>query len=509
MAEKTKVLLMIMDGWGEGNHSRSDAIWNANTPFFKSLYNNPDWAYSRLIPFGEAVGLPEGQMGNSEVGHLNIGAGRVVYQDLVKINRAIKDRSIFTNPVLEKAIRYAADQKRSLHLIGLIGDGGVHSLSSHLTALCDMASTSGLKDVFIHAITDGRDTDPRSGFGFVEQLQKEISGSSAKIASLIGRYYTMDRDKRWERIKIGYDLMVNGIGKKYNDVLQAIKDSYDNGVTDEFIKPVIITENDNDPLAVIKPGDVVICVNFRTDRLREITTVLTQTDMPENDMHTLPLHYVTLTRYDDSYKNVNIAFDKDDVANTLGEIISKKGLRQIRIAETEKYPHVTFFFSGGREEPFQGEKRILIPSPKVATYDLKPEMSAYEVRDAILPELTPDGPEFVCLNFANADMVGHTGIYTAITAALEAVDQCACAVAETAIKSGYSVIITADHGNADFVLNEDGSPNTAHSVNPVPCFLHDKKYHQLRDGKLADLAPTILTLMNISVPEEMDGNPLV
>lgn len=509
MKTNAKVLLMIMDGWGEGDHSKADAIWNADTPFFKSLSLSPDWAKSSLIPCGEAVGLPEGQMGNSEVGHLNIGAGRVVYQDLVKINRAISDGSIKSNTVLVEAMAHAKKHNTAVHLIGLMGDGGVHSLSSHMMALCDMATDASVKKVFVHALTDGRDTDPRSGYAFVKEVYDHIQQGNARIATLCGRYYTMDRDKRWERIKIGYDLLVNGVGKKHQDVLQAIQESYDEGVTDEFIKPVVITDPQGQPLGLIQENDVVICVNFRTDRLREITTVLTQQNMPDAGMHTIPLHYVTMTPYDESYKHVQIAFDKDDVKMTLGEVISLHGLKQIRIAETEKYPHVTFFFNGGREEAFEGEKRILIPSPKVATYDLKPEMSAFEVRDAILPEITPDGADFICLNFANADMVGHTGFYQAILQALAAVDRCAEAVAQKAIASGYSVIITADHGNADMVLNDDGSPNTAHSMNPVPCFLNDPRRFKLSNGKLADLAPTILKLMGITIPEEMDGTPLV
>lgn len=500
---------MIMDGWGEGDHSKADAIWNADTTFFKSLYNNPDWAHSQLIPYGEAVGLPYGQMGNSEVGHLNIGAGRVVYQDLVRINRAIRDESIDQNPVLSEAFAYAAAENKAIHLIGLIGDGGVHSLTSHLMALCDMAHRRAFKNIFLHTITDGRDTDPRSGLGFMKEIVEHLQHSEGTIASLIGRYYTMDRDKRWERVKQGYDLMVHGTGKKSRDVLQAIQESYDEGVTDEFIKPVVFTDGQDQPLALIREGDVVICVNFRTDRLREITTVLSQKDMPESGMQTLPLHYITMCRYDDSFKNVKIAFDKEDVKMTLGEVISRNGLKQIRIAETEKYPHVTFFFNGGREEPFEGEKRILIPSPKVATYDLQPEMSAPLVKEAILPELAKATADFVCLNFANADMVGHTGFYEAILKALSAVDQCAEEVARTAIRAGYSVIITADHGNSDYALNPDGSPNTAHSMNPVPCFLYDKDYHHLANGKLSDLAPTILKLMNIDNPEEMHGVPLI
>jgi len=509
MKTNKKVLLMIMDGWGEGDHSKSDAIWNAETPFFKSLYNTPGWAHAQIIPHGEAVGLPQGQMGNSEVGHLNIGAGRVVYQDLVRINRAIRDHSLDQNPVLAEAFSYATANNKAVHLIGLIGDGGVHSLSSHMLALCDMAKKRSFDKIYLHTITDGRDTDPRSGLAFMQEILDGLQHSAGTVASLVGRYYTMDRDKRWERVKLGYDLMVYGTGTKNSDVMAAIKASYAEGVTDEFIKPVVITGADGNPVALIQEGDVVICVNFRTDRLREITTVLSQKDMPEFGMHTLPLHYITMCRYDDSFKNVRIAYDKEDVKMTLGEVISLHGLKQIRIAETEKYPHVTFFFNGGREEAFEGEQRIMIPSPKVPTYDMKPEMSAPEVRDAIIPELQKATADFVCLNFANADMVGHTGIYPAIMQALAAVDQCAEAVTKAALEAGYSVIITADHGNADMVINEDGSPNTAHSMNPVPCFLHDSDYKSLNNGKLSDLAPTVLKLMGIEIPCEMHGTPMV
>lgn len=509
MKKEKKVLLMIMDGWGEGNHDKADAIWNAETPFFKSLYSNPDWLHSTLIPHGEAVGLPEGQMGNSEVGHLNIGAGRVVYQDLVRINRAIADGSIDQNPVLSEAFDYAKKNDKAIHLIGLIGDGGVHSLSSHLLAICDMAKRRSFDPLFIHAITDGRDTDPRSGLGFMKTIVDHLAHSAGTLASLIGRYYTMDRDKRWERVKMGYDLMVSGRGTQHRDVLEAIQASYNEGVTDEFIKPVVITNNDNQPLAKIGEGDVVICVNFRTDRLREITSVLSQKNLDEYGMKALPLHYITMCRYDDSFRDVRIAFDKEDVKMTLGEVISQAGRTQIRISETEKYPHVTFFFNGGREEPFPGEERILIPSPKVATYDLQPEMSAPEVKAAILPALREATADFVCLNFANADMVGHTGIYPAILKALAAVDQCANEVTQAALNAGYSVIITADHGNADHVLNADGSPNTAHSMNPVPCFLYDQDARGLQNGRLCDLAPTVLKLMGLPIPEVMSGTPLV
>lgn len=509
MEAKEKVLLVIMDGWGEGRHDRADAIWQARTPFFKNLYQNPLWSYSRLRASGEAVGLPEGQMGNSEVGHLNIGAGRVVYQDLVKINRAVRDGSFFSNKTLLEAMNYARINDKAVHLVGLIGDGGVHSLSSHLMAICDMAKQHAFDKLFIHAITDGRDTDPRSGLGFIAEVADHLKQSAGKFASLCGRYYTMDRDKRWERVRKGYDLMVHGLGKKHTDILAAVRESYAEGVTDEFILPVVLTGENGEPLATISEGDVVICFNFRTDRLREISTVLTQKDMPEAGMKTLSLHYVTMTRYDDSFRNVHVAFDKEDVAMTLGETISKAGISQIRIAETEKYPHVTFFFNGGREEPFDGESRILIPSPKVATYDLKPEMSAQEVRDAIIPELRKAGAGFVCLNFANADMVGHTGVWDAIIKALEMVDHCVQQVTETALKAGYSVIITADHGNADYAINEDGSPNTAHTTNLVPCFLSDHRKPELKDGKLADLAPTILRILGIEIPPLMDGEVLV
>lgn len=504
-----KMLLMILDGWGEGDHSKSDAIWNANIPFIKSLYNNPEWAYSRLNPAGEAVGLPEGQMGNSEVGHLNIGGGRVVYQDLVRINIAVRDGSIEKNTSIIDAYNYARQNNKAVHLIGLIGDGGVHSMSSHLLKLCDIAQKENLERVFIHAITDGRDTDPHSGYEFVKTVKEHIKESVSEIATICGRYYTMDRDKRWERVKLGYDLMVHGKGKQSSCVLEAIKESYDEGITDEFIKPVVITDKNNKPVGLINKGDVVICFNFRTDRLREITTVLSQKDMPEYGMSAMELYYLTMTRYDDSFKNVHIIYDKEDLNDTLGEVISKKGKKQIRIAETEKYPHVTFFFSGGREETFEGEKRILIPSPKVATYDLQPEMSAYLVKDAIIPEIEKGDTDFICLNFANADMVGHTGFWNSIVKALETVDLCVKQIAETAIQSGYSVIITADHGNADFAVNDDGSPNTAHSTNLVPFFLYDNVFKKLKDGKLADIAPTILKIMDIPVPELMTGQILV
>jgi len=505
--EKKKVLLIIMDGWGEGDKSKADVIANANIPFIKGLYKSA--AVCHLHASGEDVGLPEGQMGNSEVGHLNIGAGRIVYQDFVKINIACKTNTIASNEELVKAYKYAKENNKAVHFLGLVSDGGVHSSTKHLEKLCDIAKEHGLKNVFVHICTDGRDTDPRSGKGYVAELQEHLKNSAGKIASLIGRYYTMDRDKRWERVKLGYDLLVHGKGKPATDVLQAIQESYDNGVTDEFIKPVVMVNDCGVPVATVKEGDVFICFNFRTDRLREISTVLTQKDMPENEMQTIPLYYATLTKYDESFKNIHILYDKDDLKNTMGEIVSQNGRKQLRIAETEKYPHVTFFFSGGREDAFDGESRVMIPSPKVATYDLKPSMSAFEVKDAVINEIQKNSPDFICLNFANADMVGHTGVYEAIKEAVETVDHCVKEVAEAAVTKGYSVMITADHGNADFAINPDGSPNTAHSCNPVPCFLIDKDNKNISDGKLCDIAPTLLTLMGMKIPDEMTGKILL
>jgi 2,3-bisphosphoglycerate-independent phosphoglycerate mutase len=498
-----------MDGWGEGDKSDSDAIYHAQIPFIKSLYNNPDIAYTQLQASGLSVGLPDGQMGNSEVGHLNIGAGRIVFQELVRISNAIEDRTIEKNQVLLDAYNYAAGNNKAVHFIGLISDGGVHSLQTHLYKLCDMAKEHKLEKVFIHAITDGRDTDPRSGYNYVKELQQHLDNSAGKIATLIGRYYTMDRDKRWERVKFGYDLMVNGVGKKSKNVLEAIEESYKEDVSDEFIKPVVITGDDDKPLACIQPDDVVICFNFRTDRLREITTVLTQTDMPEAGMQTLPLHYVTMTRYNESFKNIQIVFENDDLKSTLGEVLSKAGKSQLRIAETEKYPHVTFFFSGGREEVFKGEERIMVSSPKVATYDLQPSMSAYEVTEKVTEAIDENKYDFICLNFANSDMVGHTGVYEAILEALITVDTCVEKVVQTALKNNYSIILTADHGNSDYAVNADGSPNTAHTCNPVPCFLFDKDYKTIHHGRLCDVAPTILKLMDMPQPAEMTGQSLI
>jgi len=502
-----KVILLILDGWGIGDKSKSDVIFNANTPYMDSLYTK--YPNSQLQTSGNNVGLPEGQMGNSEVGHLNIGAGRIVYQDLVRINKAIEDNSIASNPVLADAFNYAKEKNTAVHFIGLVSDGGVHSSDKHLYKLCDLTKDYGLNKVFIHALTDGRDVDPRSGKGFIENLENHLKTSNGQIASIVGRYYGMDRDKRWERIKEAYDLYVLGKGKKSVDMVQAMQQSYNDGVTDEFVKPVVRVGNDGNPVGVIKPNDVVICFNFRTDRLREITTVLTQKDMPEHGMQTIPLYYVTMTRYDETFKNVHIVYDKDNLTNTLGEILAKNGKKQIRIAETEKYAHVTFFFSGGREETFENEKRILIQSPKVATYDLQPEMSAYLVRDAIVEELKKQEVDFVCLNFANGDMVGHTGIYGAITKAVEAVDQCVSEVVETAKANGYEAIIIADHGNADNAVNADGSENTAHSLNPVPFIVVSDRFKKVQNGILADVAPTILNMLGVQPSTEMTGKNLI
>jgi len=502
-----KALLIILDGWGIGNKSMSDVIAQAHTPYIDKLMKL--YPSSQLLTCGEDVGLPEGQMGNSEVGHLNIGAGRVVYQDLVKINKDIRDNTISKNKTIIDAFTYARDNKKSVHFIGLIGPGGVHAMSHHLLKLCDITKNYNLKNVFVHALTDGRDTDPRSGHGYMKEVVDHLKKSNCKIASLIGRYYTMDRDKRWERIKEGYDLMVSGKGTSYTDVLKAIEDSYDQAITDEFIKPVVLVDNTGQPIGTIQEGDVVICFNFRTDRLRQITTALTQKDMPEFGMKTIPLYYITMATYDESFKVVKVIFDKQNVEKTMGEVVSKAGLNQIRIAETEKYAHVTFFFNGGREEEFEGEKRILIPSPKVATYDLKPEMSAHLVAEAIVKELDNSSAEFICLNFANGDMVGHTGIYPAIIKAVETVDQCVEKVVEAAKENGYTVMIMADHGNADYAVNNDGSPNTAHSLNPVPCILVSAKYKKIDKGILADVAPTLLTIMGLDVPKEMTGKVLV
>ena len=504
-----KLILMILDGWGYGDKGKGDVIYNTSTPNIDRLTG--EYPNSQLLTCGENVGLPDGQMGNSEVGHLNIGAGRIVYQDLVRINKAIADNSISSNEVLNNALKYAKKNKKSIHFLGLIGPGGVHAMSHHLFKLCDITKDHGLENVFIHCLTDGRDTDPRSGLGYMTEVVEHLKKSNGKIASLIGRYYTMDRDKRWERVKEGYDLMVNGKGKPTVDILKSIQDSYNEGITDEFIKPLVCVDEKGQPVGTVKEGDVFICFNFRTDRLRQITTVLTQKDLPEHGMKTIPLHYITLTRYDENFKGVNVMFDKQDVSMTLGEVIEKAGKKQLRIAETEKYAHVTFFFSGGREDEFEGERRVLIPSPKVPTYDYQPEMSAPEVKDAVINELKKKDLDFVCLNFANGDMVGHTGIYEAIEKAVKTVDSCVGEVIKTAQENGYSALIIADHGNADNAMNSDGSPNTAHSLNPVPCILVDDDYKgkPVRKGILADVAPTILKVMGLDIPKMMTGKPLV
>jgi 2,3-bisphosphoglycerate-independent phosphoglycerate mutase len=503
-----KVLLMILDGWGIAKNKKVSAIDHANTPFVNSLYKK--YPHSKLQASGLAVGLPEGQMGNSEVGHMNIGAGRIVYQDLVRINKAIQEHELDSNPVLMAAFDYAAKNKKSVHFMGLLSDGGVHSHIEHLKGLISIAHKKNVKDLFVHAFMDGRDTDPKGGIGYLKDLLTHLTKTTGKLASIIGRYYAMDRDKRWERVKLAYDLLVNGTGEKSADPLTAVQRSYDNNVTDEFIKPIVVTGEKNAPVAMIAEGDVVLCFNFRTDRGREITQVLTQLDLPEAGMKKLNLYYITLTNYDDSFKGVKTIFDKDNLENTLGEVVANAGKQQIRIAETEKYPHVTFFFSGGRETVFQGESRILCPSPKVATYDLQPEMSARDIRDKIIPELEKKSGDFICLNFANPDMVGHTGVFSAAVKACETVDQCAQKVTEAALQSGYATIIIADHGNAEVMINDDGTPNTAHTTNLVPCILVDDTYQgKLRDGKLGDLAPTILKLMGLTKPKEMTGNVLL
>ncbi len=502
-----KFILIILDGWGIGNGTKSDAIAKGETPYIDSLLKK--YPNATLLTSGEDVGLPDGQMGNSEVGHMNIGAGRVVYQDLVKINKAIEDNSIAENQTLIKAFNYAKKNDKAVHFIGLISDGGVHSLDSHLYKLCDLTGDHGLDKVYVHAITDGRDTDPRSGLGYIQNLENHLQKSNGTIASLIGRYYTMDRDKRWDRVKEGYDLMVHGKGKHVTSIVKAVKDSYKDGITDEFIKATVKVDEKGIPVTTIKEDDVVICFNYRTDRLREITTVLTQEDMPEEGMQTLNLHYLTMTKYDERFKGINIIYDKENIQNTLGEVISKLGKKQLRIAETEKFAHVTFFMSGGTDNEFIGEKRILVQSPKVATYDLQPEMSAYKVTEKLVAEIKKQEHDLIVLNFANGDMVGHTGIYDAILKAVKTVDECVKNVVETAKGNGYDALIMADHGNADNAVNENGSPNTAHSLNPVPSILISDDYSHIKPGILADVAPTILKIMGIEIPKEMTGKVLV
>lgn len=501
-------MLVIMDGWGLGKVPAADAIAAANTPFIDSLYSR--YPNSTLVTCGEAVGLPEGQMGNSEVGHLNLGAGRIVYQELQRINLAVADRSIFSNPVLLRSIDYALKNNKALHLMGLVSNGGVHSHIDHLKAIIACCATKGLQQVFVHAFTDGRDCDPKSGLGFMRELQTYLQGQTGTIASVSGRYFAMDRDKRWERVKLAYDALVLGKGAYAQDAVVAMEEAYANKMTDEFIVPTVIVDESQRPVGRIQEGDAVICFNFRTDRCREITQVLTQTDLPDFEMQKLSLHYTTLTEYDKTYQGVNVIFETDNLNNTLGEVIAGAGLAQIRIAETEKYPHVSFFFSGGREQPFAGEKRIMIPSPKVATYDLQPSMSAQEVTEAILPEIETASASFICLNYANTDMVGHTGIWEAAKQAAETVDRCVATLIPKALKSGYTVFLTSDHGNADYLINEDGSPNTAHTLNPVPLFIiGEDAPTTLRPGKLGDVAPTILHYMGLAIPAEMTGNILI
>ena len=496
---------MILDGWGIGNHSKGDVIFNTPTPYWDYLMST--YPHSQLQASGENVGLPDGQMGNSEVGHLNIGAGRVVYQDLVKINKACKDGSILKNPEIVNAFSYARDNGKAIHFMGLTSNGGVHSSLDHLFALCDIAKEYGLEKVYIHCFMDGRDTDPHSGKGFIEELEAHCAKSAGKVASIIGRYYAMDRDKRWERVKEAYDLLVNGIGKKSADMVQAMQESYDADVTDEFVKPIVNATVDG----TIKDGDAVIFFNYRNDRAKELTMVLTQHDMPEAGMHTIPgLQYYCMTPYDASFTGVHILFDKENVTNTLGEYLSSLDKKQLHIAETEKYAHVTFFFNGGREAPYEGEERILVASPKVATYDLKPEMSAYEVKDKLVEAIKSREFDFIVVNYANGDMVGHTGVYEAIEKAVKAVDACVKDTVEAAKEADYEVIIIADHGNADNAINADGTPNTAHSLNPVPCiYVTERKDAHVEDGRLADVAPTILKIMGIAQPAEMTGQALI
>lgn len=506
MSTPKKVVLMILDGWGHGQQDDTNAIYKANTPFVDSLYKGPN---AELLTDGLNVGLPEGQMGNSEVGHLNIGAGRIVDQDLVKINKAVRDGSLAEREALKNAFAHAKANNSKVHLIGLVSNGGVHSSQEHLHGLCDIAKAEGLEEVYIHAFTDGRDCDPQSGLGFLNELEQHLTNAAGTLASVVGRYYAMDRDKRWERVQLAYDLLVKGEGTAFTNVAEAIQNSYNEGVTDEFIRPLVKVDEQGQPVATIDENDVVICFNFRTDRCREITMALTQQEFPEHAMTPLHLHYVTMTNYDKTFQNVNVIFNKENLVMTLGETLEQAGKTQIRIAETEKYPHVTFFFSGGREAEFEGEDRIMVNSPKVATYDLQPEMSAEGITEAIVERLNEGTVDYVCLNYANTDMVGHTGVFEAVQKAAETVDDCTRRVVEAGRAKGYSFIIIADHGNADYMVNQDGSPHTAHTTNPVPVFLLDDDYTNINNGILADVAPTILHLMGVDIPEEMTGNVLV
>ncbi|WP_372802142.1 2,3-bisphosphoglycerate-independent phosphoglycerate mutase [Lutibacter sp.] len=502
-----KVILMILDGWGITQDPKVSAIFNAKTSYIDSLYNK--YPNASLRTDGEHVGLPKGQMGNSEVGHMNLGAGRIVYQNLVRINMAVENKTLGDEKKLKDAFSYAKENNKSIHLLGLVSDGGIHSHINHLKGLLDVAAENAMEQVFLHAFTDGRDCDPKSGKYFINNIQEYMAKTTGELATITGRYYAMDRDKRWERVKVAYDALVNAIGEKSTNAIESIEKSYRNEVTDEFIKPIILTNENGTPKTQIKADDVVIFFNYRTDRGRELTEVLSQQNFPDFGMKTLPLHYVTMTNYDETFKNINVIYNTDNLEDTLGEVLEKATKKQIRIAETEKYPHVTFFFSGGREQEFKGEKRLLCPSPKVATYDLKPEMSAYEIRDAIIPELNKKEVDFVCLNFANGDMVGHTGVMEAAIKACEAVDECVKDVVTTASQNDYTTIIIADHGNCETMINPDGTPHTAHTTNPVPLILVDKELKQINDGILGDVAPTILKLMGIEQPKKMTQHSLI
>lgn len=496
-----------MDGWGLGKPDHTNAIAQANTPFFNELLQK--YPHAKLEASGEAVGLPAGQMGNSEVGHMNLGAGRIVYQELGRINKAVANGDLEQDPVLQHAFAYAKAKGKKVHFIGLLSDGGVHAHIDHLKGLCDVAKAYDFSEVYIHAFLDGRDTDPKSGLGYIRELEAHLKQNVGQLASAIGRYYAMDRDNRWERVKLAYDLLVKGKGKNFNDLALGLEESYQDGITDEFVKPMVKTGANGQPLAVIGEGDVVICFNFRTDRGREITQALSQKAFPEYDMQPLNLHYITFTTYDETFKNVEVIFKNEDLSETLGEVLAKAGKKQLRIAETEKYPHVTFFFSGGREQEFENEQRILVSSPKVATYDLQPEMSADGVAEAACESLRSEWPDFVCINFANPDMVGHTGVFEAVVKAVETVDRCVQKVVECGLEHAYSFIILADHGNADYMVNLDGSPNTAHTTNLVPCILIDDEFKQIKDGKLGDIAPSLLQIMHLEIPKSMSGKVLV
>ncbi|CAL2060093.1 2,3-bisphosphoglycerate-independent phosphoglycerate mutase [Tenacibaculum sp. 190524A05c] len=502
-----KVILMILDGWGISPNPEVSAVDKANTPFIDSLYNK--YPHSELRTDGEHVGLPVGQMGNSEVGHINLGAGRIVYQNLAKINKAITDNTLASEATLANTFEFAKKNNKTVHLLGLVSDGGIHSHINHLKGLITAADEFGLNDVFLHAFTDGRDTDPKSGKGFIQDIENFMSSTSTELASITGRYYAMDRDNRWERVALAYNALVKGEGEHSTNASESIEKSYSDNVTDEFIKPIIMVDDNNQPKATIKEDDVIIFFNFRTDRGRQLTQALNQQDFPEHNLKKLPLYYVTMTNYDDTFEGIKVIYDNKNIENTIGEVLANAGKKQIRIAETEKYPHVTFFFSGGREKEFEGEKRLLCPSPKVATYDLQPEMSAFEIKDAIIPELQQGEVDFVCLNFANGDMVGHTGDFDAAVKACEAVDQCTNEIITTALENNYTTLVIADHGNCETMKNPDGSPNTAHTTNPVPLILVDKELKSIKNGILGDIAPTILKLIGVEQPKEMTQHPLV